>query len=266
MRFRIHINKFGQESFLPINYQYELSAAIYKTIDRADSDFSRFLHEEGYLAFGNKFRLFTFSRIFFEQFKVIKDAGRIHHQGNAAFFEISFLIDKAAEEFIKGLFLDQEFVLGDKISRVFYQISSIEAVQPPLFKENMRYRCLSPVFLRRKRSGGGEDYLHPENSHYGILLMQNLLSKSKAYELANQWDESPTGGQIPDFEFTPIGKIFKNGVKIKQLTEKETQLIGYSFEFELKAPVELHEIGYHAGFGHLGSQGFGCVEVKGGVV
>ncbi|WP_373282268.1 hypothetical protein [Belliella aquatica] len=49
MRFRIHLSKAERSSYLPINYQYELSSAIYKTIDRANSAFSQFLHEQGFL-------------------------------------------------------------------------------------------------------------------------------------------------------------------------------------------------------------------------
>ena len=137
MRFKISLRKEGGRGYLPINYQYELSSAIYRTIDRADSEFSQFLHDQGYLAFGKKFRLFTFSRLQFEGFKIIKEAGRIEHFGERAEFEICFLVNRAAEEFIRGLFMDQVFVLGDKISKVSYAISSIEAVAPPLFQESM---------------------------------------------------------------------------------------------------------------------------------
>ncbi|MGY6557698.1 MAG: CRISPR-associated endoribonuclease Cas6 [Nitritalea sp.] len=262
MRFRISLSKARQESFIPINYQYELSAAIYRAINRVDSAFSRFLHEEGYLAFGKKFRLFTFSRIFFDHFRVIKEAGRIHHHGEVAIFEISFLIDKAAEEFIKGIFYNQEFILGDKISKIVYQVSAIEAGQAPVFQEKMKYRCLSPIFVRRKRPLGGEDHLHPKDRDYGILLLQNLLSKSRALTLVDQREATLDEERFPDFNFKPLRKIYKEGVKIKQLTAQETQLIGYSFEFEFTAPIELQRIGFYAGFGHLGSQGFGCVEVR----
>ncbi|WP_154858646.1 hypothetical protein [Cyclobacterium xiamenense] len=68
-------------SLLPINYQYELSSLIYKTIDRADSHFSDFLHQQGYLAFGRSFRLFTFSRISFDRYRVARESGRINHHG-----------------------------------------------------------------------------------------------------------------------------------------------------------------------------------------
>ena len=118
------------------------------------------------------------------------------------------------------------------------------------------------MFVKRKRADGGEDYLRPEDKEYGMLLLQNLLSKSKAFSTSviGQESEKPI---LPDFEFKVKCKVYKNGVKIKQLTEQETMLIGYMYEFEFRAPIELHEIGYYAGFGQLGSQGFGCVGVKG---
>src|SRR5680860_845049 len=145
MRFKIRLKRTSREKFLPINYQYELSSAIYKVIDRSDSEFSDFLHSQGYLAHGKQFRLFTFSRLNFKGFTTIKEASRIEHYGEEVSFEISFLIDQAAEEFIKGLFLAQEITLGDKISRIDYLVSSIETIAPPVFKETMSYRCLSPI-------------------------------------------------------------------------------------------------------------------------
>lgn len=263
MRFRINLRKEGGPGYLPINYQYELSSAIYKTIDRSNSQFSQFLHDQGYVGFGKKFRLFTFSRLHFQNYRIIKESGRIEHSGEAAAFEICFLVDKAAEEFIKGLFMDQIFVLGDKISKVTYAVVGIEAVSPPLFQEVMNYRCLSPIFIKKKRPEGGEDYLHPEDRGYCMMMVQNLLSKAEAFQNSISGQEHEKLN-IPDFEFKVTSKVYKNGVKIKQLTEQETMLIGYMYEFEFRAPVELQEIGYYAGFGQLGSQGFGCVGVKAG--
>lgn len=264
MRFRITLHRNSKSNYLPINYQYELSSAIYKTIDIADNDFSKFLHGEGYLAFGKKFRLFTFSRLKLDRYKVITSAGRIEHNGNEASFEISFLMDKVAEEFIKGLFTNQVFTIGDKISNVRYSVAGIIACNPPVFNETMSYLCLSPIFIRKKRDDGGESYLHPSDKEYSILLVQNLLSKSKAFAIASNISDEFDNPPIPNFAFEHVGKVYKNGVKIKQLTKQETHLVGYIYEFSLTAPIELHEAGYYAGFGHLGSQGFGCVGVKGG--
>ncbi len=67
MRFLISLQREGFGSILPINYQYELSSLI----DRAESAFSEFLHRQGYVAYGKKFRMFTFSRIQFDRYQVI---------------------------------------------------------------------------------------------------------------------------------------------------------------------------------------------------
>lgn len=262
MRFKIHIHRISNSRFLPINYQYELSSLIYKIIHQGDSEFARFLHEQGYMSGGKSFKLFTFSRLQFDRFQTYRDEQRIEHRGEMATFYISFLIDRAAEEFIKGLFMNQRFGLGDKISQVDYEVSSIEACSPPIFQERMHYRCLSPILIKQKRiEDGGENYLHPENEAYQDILLYNLSSKAQAMAVAV--DTLPLPENLPTVDFQPKGKVYKKGIKIKQHTAQATQLIGYMYEFELSAPTELHEIGYYAGFGHLGSQGFGCVEVMG---
>lgn len=48
---------------LPINYQYELSAWIYKVIERANAEYSDFLHNKGFQHAGKQFRMFTFSQL-----------------------------------------------------------------------------------------------------------------------------------------------------------------------------------------------------------
>lgn len=261
MRFKLTLERTGSQRFVPINYQYELSSAIYKIIQRGDRDFARFLHEEGYRVGNRPFRLFTFSRIRFDFQKVLTPHGRIEHSGKLAELEISFLIDRAAEEFIKGVFLGEEIFLGNQISGSRFQIVRVEGCQPPLFEKTINYRCLSPVFIKEKRADGGENYLDPAHPQYGKILVNNLLSKwvvkSEVVGIGGQEVSEDLA-----FDFRVKGKVFKNGVLIKQLTDQETKLIGYSYEFELTAPVELQEIGYYSGFGQLNSQGFGCVEVK----
>ncbi|HET8861460.1 CRISPR-associated endoribonuclease Cas6 [Marivirga sp.] len=260
MRFKINLNRSGSGKFLPINYQYELSSLIYKIIDRADTDFAQYLHNNGYTVAGKAFRLFNFSRLSFDKYKVYGDEKRIEHQGQFASFYISFLVDRAAEEFIKGLFMNQQLQLGDKITQIHYEVSGIESCERPVFQEKMRYRCLSPILIKQKRADGGENYLQPKDKDYAEILAYNLCSKAQAFAL--NADELNLGHQTPQIDFQLNGKVYKNGVLIKQHTSAATHMIAYMYEFELTAPPELHEIGYYAGIGHLNSQGFGCVEVK----
>ena len=37
-----------QEVVIPLNYQYQLSSAIYHFLEAADADYAHFLHGEGY--------------------------------------------------------------------------------------------------------------------------------------------------------------------------------------------------------------------------
>lgn len=258
MRFKLILERADQKRFIPINYQYELSSAIYRVIERGNEAFSGFLHDEGYKLGNKQFRLFTFSRVFLDKQRVHVSQGRIEHLGTRAELYVSFLIDRAAEEFIKGLFLGQEFYLGDQISGVNYSVSKIESAASVYFQRNMRYRCLSPILIKEKRESGGENYLEPSHPKYGELLVQNLISKWAAQALVGE-EQKGESIQDLDFRFEPVGKVYRNGVLIKQMTPQESKLIGYSFEFILDAPEELHEIGYYSGFGHLNSQGFGCV-------
>lgn len=258
MRFKLILERADQHRFLPINYQYELSSAIYRVIERGNEDFSAFLHDEGYRLGNKPFRLFTFSRVFLDKQRVHVNQGRIEHLGTRAELDVSFLIDRAAEEFIKGLFLGQQFFLGDQISGINYQVSIIEATAPVNFRRSMHYRCVSPILIKEKRAAGGENYLDPSHAKYGDLLVHNLISKWAAQAMAGV---EQTGESFQDlaYRFEALGKVHKNGVVIKQMTPQESKLIGYSFEFILDAPEELQEIGYYSGFGHLNSQGFGCV-------
>lgn len=57
---RVNARKFGR--LLPLNYQYEMSAVIYKILSSADTEFATWLHENGFqMDNGKQFKLFTFS-------------------------------------------------------------------------------------------------------------------------------------------------------------------------------------------------------------
>ena len=104
-------------------------------------------------------------------------------------------------------------------------------MEPPVFMEKMTYRCLSPIFIRKKRTTRGEDYLHPNDPDYEKLLLSNLVSKAQALALSGNSNE--LAEHLTNLQLTPKGKIYKKGITIKQNTPQASKLIGYSFEFEL---------------------------------
>lgn len=60
MRFKITLSVqshvLGRE--LPINYSYECSAATYRILSHSDKDYSLWLHENGFISGGKRFKLF----------------------------------------------------------------------------------------------------------------------------------------------------------------------------------------------------------------
>ena len=60
MRFKITFTRTGKQRMLPMDYQYYLSAWIYKVIGKADRAFAEFLHAEGYSDGHRRFKLFNY--------------------------------------------------------------------------------------------------------------------------------------------------------------------------------------------------------------
>lgn len=242
-------------SYLPINYQYELSSWIYKVIERADPQYSDFLHNHGFEYGRRHFKMFTFSQLDARPYKI--EDNRMRLLGKEIALTLRFAVDASLSHFIQGLFLQQRFGLGDKNNVVDLEITSVENIAPPVFQSAMIYHCLSPICIARMRDDRTAEYLSPEIPGYGKLLVQNLVRKSGALIGA---ESDPIIQELPDFRFRLLNKPRKKGVHIKAHTAGHTQVIGYLFHFELTAPVELHEIGYDAGFGEKNSMGFGCVK------
>src|SRR5438552_18978688 len=101
MRFQLRLFAIdvGSSNELTLNYQYPLSSAIYKIIQRADDRFSAFLHDVGYGNKHQRFKLFTFSDIS-TPFKIAGDRMRL--LTSSAELTICFHVPVAAENFIKG--------------------------------------------------------------------------------------------------------------------------------------------------------------------
>ncbi len=252
----------GHGKFIPINYQYEIASWIYKVINRADVSYSTFLHEKGYQAEGRNFKMFTFSQLDLRPYQ--PKGEYVELLGKEISLTVRFLIDTSFENFVKGLFLNQQFSLGDRIHQLDLQVSSVETSAAPEFKPLMQYQCLSPICISQARGDGTAEYLNPTNKNFGERLVQNLINKEKALQTVVPHTTNPIveDKPMPSYRFRLQNEPRKKGIHIKAHTQEHTQLIGYLFHFELLAPPELHEIGYYAGFGEKNSMGFGCVEPK----
>ena len=265
MRFRIllalNMQKTGK-SVLPINYQYELSSWIYKTINASDSEFARWLHDTGYINENRKFKMFTFSNLRPEKYVVEGD--RLVIESENTELTVSFYLPETVEHFITGLFKNQHFQLGDKLSSAGFTVHQIEKLPEIEFASNMSFRTISPMIISKNTEPEKKyaQYLSPEDKEFEDVFAQNLVMKFIALVEAGQIHSQ----QNPDISdslvnLTLMGKPRQKLIRIKAGTERETFLKGYLFGFRLSAPVELMRIGYYGGFGEKNSLGFGCCEV-----
>lgn len=260
MQFKVTLQCIDRQRLLPISYQYELSAWIYKVLHNADAAYSEFLHQQGYQTPQRKsFKLFSFSQLDAPRYEVQGD--RLLIQSDTASFYISFYLDKTAEEFIRGLFSQQQFKLGDRISRVAFMVKTIEMCQlfMPVNQSPVHIRLRSPLVIARKRPDNKTDeYLHPSDSDFEMLFFLNLVEKYRAATRQaplERWNNH-------QFEYRTIGRPPKSRlVTIKAGTKEETKVRGWLFDFELNVPHELLEIGLLAGFGRMNAEGFGWGEV-----
>jgi len=256
MRFKLNLSLINRnQNVLPVNYQYELSAWIYKVINHSDPVFARWLHDKGFSDDKKQFRLFAFSNLIVPQFEIVRD--RLMIQSNLIGLIISTLPEETIQHFVSGVFCDREFILGDRISSVGFRIDSIEALSAPVFTDEMSFRSLSPLFVSGKVEGRQyAQHFSPENEGYLQLMMNNLKVKYKVFT----GSESIFDVQNSAFELLSPPK--QKGITIKAGTPQQSKLVGYQYNFKLKADAALLRMGYYTGFGEKNSMGFGCCEIK----
>ena len=252
MRFKItlRVNKNAYGSQIPISYQYELSAWIYRVIAKSDSLYAAWLHNNGFSNLNKRFKLFTYSNLS-PQCKVVGD--RMFVQDTMSLL-LTFLPEKSTEEFIKGVFADNTFTLGDKKSKVQFQVENIEVLPQPSLNNHQQniFETLSPVVVSTKRNDGTIEYVSPEKEGYDAMLLNNLKEKYTAfYGKPFHGDER--------FVFELLSPAKSRLITIKANTSAMTRVKGFLYQFRLEVDETLMNLMYEAGLGEKNSMGFGMV-------
>lgn len=260
VRLLLTLNGGREKQWIPVNYQYPLASAIYKILQNADAEYSAFLHETGY---GKGFKLFTFSDIKCP-FKIDND--RLLLLSNKTEIIVCFQLPKAAETFIKGLFMSQQIDIADRKSKTSFTVEQVESLASPLdsFQRNeeveILLRPLSPVVCGLKNDKGHYVFLSPEDTRFEEMLFVNWEEKCKSVF------EKETTGRIMASAFIQTA-FYKNPprsrlITIKANTDAETKIRGFNnFEINIKGKKEAVELLLNSGVGLYNAQGMGCVEV-----
>ena len=258
MKFRIILSASKRNCVIPMNYSYPLSAAIYKILQKADTDYAAFLHETGY---GKGFKLFTFSQINCP-FNIEGD--RMKLLNNTVSFETSFHLPEASQNFIKGLFLSQQIDIADKKSKATFTVASVESLPNPLqsFKENeiisVQLQPISPVVAGVQNEKGNYDFLSPGDTRFSDHIIYNWRSK-----IATCYDEPTATNALLIIEVSPLKKPPKSRlITIKANTPAETKIRGWmNFGLKVTGEKRFVEILMNAGVGLYNAQGMGMLEV-----
>lgn len=255
MRFRLSLSTIGG-ALVPFNYQYPLSSAIYKIIQRADEKFAAFLHNTGYGEGHKSFKLFTFSDI---QTPFIRKGDRMQLVTGNAELTICFYLPQAAENFIKGLFMNQQLEIADRMSKTVFIVTGVESLLSAIPDDGcVVLQPLSPLVVGRKNERGHYDYRSPVDKDFAECLYYNWMEKCTAVGLPVDagYEEPEINIDVLFFNHPPQQRL----ITIKAGTEAETKIRGYTkFRLKISAPREMMEVVLGAGLGLNNAMGMGCV-------
>jgi CRISPR-associated endoribonuclease Cas6 len=258
MRFKLKLLAKSKEAILPINYQYPLSAAIYKILAKGDANYADFLHEKGY---GKGYKFFTFSDL---EFKFRREGDRILLLDPRVAVVVRFHLPEASRVFVEGLFKSEEIVIADKKSKVVLLVESIISLNNPLKEMDERgmqqilVKPSSMIISGEKKEDGKYGFLSPDDLRFGDALLYNWQNKIEVCYGKEAADEA-----ILMIEVEKYNQPFRSRlVTIKADTDEETQIRGYlNFKLKLTAERRYLDLILNAGLGLYSAQGMGCLEV-----
>lgn len=256
MRIKIILEQSVPNQLIPINYQYPISACIFKIISSSNSEYADWLHRIGYKSGYKRFKMFTFSNLFIRNPEVF--SGRIAIKEKNISFEFSTISDKTIENVIIGLFKNQRIDIHTTTTKSGFLIKTIECIPQPEFKKTMIFRTLSPIVLSKKVIYNEKEsayFLKPEDEDYVEHFKRNIFEKYLAYTLTNQ--EQINDLRIEDIDI--LGSTKSKLITIKEGTPEEHKMKGYLFDFKITGSIELIKLCYETGFGTQCSLGMGCV-------
>lgn len=262
MRLKVILSPVSDACYIPFNYQYSLSSAIYELIRFADESYASELHDYGLKSTdGKSLKLFTFSYLFTPRKEIVKNKILIKNHNLCYFYMSSPLINSFVKNIVIGLFGRQEL----NIHNERFQIIKVDPISSPKFTNEERFKCLSPFVISSKQEYQGSlktHYFRPEENGLSEAIKNNLIRK-----YLTLYNKMPNDS---DFEFSLDESYIKYNAPnklTKMITIKEgqdnneTKIKCIFAPFKLAGNTELMKIAWEAGLGAHCSQGFGCIDI-----
>ena len=266
---RLKLNLLPENSpHLHVNYNYALSAAIYKLLRFGSEEFADILHNKGYKLNGKVYKLFSFALKFNKIISINKNRILLGKK-NADLIISSPLIDEFMKNFIYGSFSNSKIELVTENIKTIFNIQAIETIECPSLREEQKFLLYSPLVLSTGYKDDSDKFkqkfirYQDDLNMTSRILNTNLKNKyeiihKKTYEgsdLFFEWDNNYAEKRIKD------GKYLTRKVSVIKNEEKPIDIVGNMIPFTLKGNVELMKVGYDCGFGEKNSLGFGLAEL-----
>ncbi|HYT46615.1 MAG TPA: CRISPR-associated endoribonuclease Cas6 [Methylomirabilota bacterium] len=251
---------------MPFNYHYPLSWAIHNIIRKSDEQFASFFHDFGYGSYRYKFKLFTFSDI---TIPFTSRGDRMLLVGTIGTFRICFHVPEAADHFLKGLFINQQIIIGDNSSQVIFRIKGIENCLLNLSASpndiiSVVVQPMSPLVVgrRRKEKSASRLYFSPYEIPFVDWLIFSWIQKYKAISSETDFEIEQLRKQIKVkiifFDTAPA----ERSIVIKAGNHDAQKIRGYTkFRMRLTAPKKMIDLALNSGLGIKNSIGMGCVQL-----
>ncbi|GAB6072073.1 CRISPR-associated endoribonuclease Cas6 [Venenivibrio stagnispumantis] len=242
MRLKISFSADKEYIYLPIHHNEYIQGMLYGNLPEP---LAKYLHDIGFFYNNRAFKLFTFSKIYSEQyFPLLKDK-KIKYKS-----PISIYISSAIEEIPHRW--GENFIRKDRIflGKNNLYLQEIEIQKQPEFKEEFYIKTLSPITVYRTIENDKKYYKYysPSEKDFAELIKINLTKK---YNLI-------TGENIEEF---PIDIKPAKDIKKVLFKYKDFPIEAYEGIFKIKTNPDMFKVVYDAGLGAKNSQGFGMIEV-----
>ncbi|MBU2635709.1 MAG: CRISPR-associated endoribonuclease Cas6 [Bacteroidetes bacterium] len=265
MRIKLTLKSTQQNVVVPINYQYPLSAAIYKILNIAEPQFAELLHSKGYPTQHNRrFKFFTFSKLFFKFPPNIKENVFVMKKNEAPQLLISSPLDESfVQNFVTGIFISQEFPIGLKnVCHTTFMVETVETLPEPDYGTEVKCSALAPISVSAKSENKQPDYLRALDNRLSNAIRDNLIWKYKTLNETEPKDNDLTFEIDKDYVIKRGGEErVSKLIKIKEGDAKETRIKAFVAPFKLTGSKDLIKLAYDCGIGEKNSLGFGMFEV-----
>lgn len=250
-------------ALMPFNYQYPLASAIHHLMRKSDEEYACFFHDVGYS--NERYKLFTFSDI---KIPFIPKQDRMLLLGDAASFKACFHVPEAAQHFVKGAFLSEQIVIGDRISEVRFKVQEIESCLLELPQKTTNpitvvVQPISPMVVgSRSEYATSTTYHSPYELAFTDRLTFSWIQKYKAVSGLSEAEVSTLRQMVrTEVLFGTLPPVERR-ITIKDGSDNAQKVRGYiRFGLRLTAPTEMIELALNSGLGIKNSIGMGCLQL-----